>query len=289
MTTKAIRFQVTSGSHNFVITPTTASDPNAVLTEESGSIARTIDGKLWRNKGGSVWSSLDDQFTSTLSGTVPPSGGGTEKFLRADGTWATITPSAYLAISKVAISSTNFSTSGNIDWIGQPPATSNPRSAPISTVHNKTEGGFLLQSLDWNVAGTTAFSQVGSQTWTSTATDDELGTALNTTSVNGYFTNSAVITGFGFRCLVPAGPTRQFLRVYVQHFSSVVTCNAVLTDLSLPRVSTTNDSGASAAGTTVFVIEYNSTTASWLSCVVYVSTNRTNPNIKLAGISLGTA
>lgn len=44
-----------------------------------------------------------DTFTSTLKGLVPPSGGGTTKFLRADGTWGTV--GAGVSISDVPPSS----------------------------------------------------------------------------------------------------------------------------------------------------------------------------------------
>ena len=46
----------------------------------------TASGTTWL-RGDSTWSALPG-FTTTDAGTVPPSGGGTTNFLRADGTWA---------------------------------------------------------------------------------------------------------------------------------------------------------------------------------------------------------
>jgi len=49
---------------------------------------------------GTVVTALLDVFTSALQGLVPPSGGGTSTFLRADGTFAAPTAGGDLALSK---------------------------------------------------------------------------------------------------------------------------------------------------------------------------------------------
>lgn len=51
----------------------------------SGTSGRSIDDVTFAQLTQSL-----DIFTTTLQGVVPGSGGGTTKFLRADGTWATL-------------------------------------------------------------------------------------------------------------------------------------------------------------------------------------------------------
>lgn len=71
--------------------------PNVVSNNDLVTVATgTIKGRVAAGTGdvqdltGTQATTLLDTFTSTLKGLVPPSGGGTTTFLRADGTWAAV-------------------------------------------------------------------------------------------------------------------------------------------------------------------------------------------------------
>lgn len=193
-----------------------------------------------------------------------------------------------VAIQKTAIASTNFSTLGTLDWLFLPTAASNPNQGAINSVHNKTSGGFLYSTWSWQSVGATAFTQAGGQTWSCNADDTQLGAALNTTTVAGFFTASGVLTGFGARFLAPAAKKTQICRVYVQAFSCVVQLDAYLRNSTKPATSAQHDTGAAASLSTVFEIAYRANQPTDLNVVVWVQANHgSSPHIKIAGASVG--
>lgn len=59
--------------------------------------------------------SLLNSFSSSLKGLVPASGGGTNKFLRADGTWTAVFPTP-LPLVDAATVTPNFATDSDFEW-----------------------------------------------------------------------------------------------------------------------------------------------------------------------------
>jgi hypothetical protein len=195
-----------------------------------------------------------------------------------------------LSIAKSGIGNTNLSTLGTIDWMF-PQSTAEIRTLSPGQVHNKKLGGILFRSFHWMpqtaLGVASGFSQAGGETWSSTAADDDQNVALSTTTTFGWFVTGAHVE-FGWRVLVPVTPAQQVLRMYAQHWSSVITCTAQFLDGSVSQVTSTNDSGAGANSGATFAMTFKGGTGTWLVATVLVTTNRgSSPNIKCGGVSLG--
>jgi hypothetical protein len=84
-----------SGTGSFTATIANNAATNAKLADVA---TETIKGRITASTGdpedltGTQATTLLDVFTSALKGLAPASGGGTENFLRADGSWASATP-----------------------------------------------------------------------------------------------------------------------------------------------------------------------------------------------------
>ncbi|WP_342627204.1 hypothetical protein AAC691_13010 [Nguyenibacter vanlangensis] len=88
---------------------------------------------------------LVQPFTSSLSGAVPASGGGTANFLRADGTWAAPAAGAGSGLySKVLSPTPTVASLGSITLVGAAPAVTNAPNGVLVTGTPGSGFGFTL-------------------------------------------------------------------------------------------------------------------------------------------------
>jgi hypothetical protein len=103
--------------------------PFATLSTALGIAPGGSNGQVQYNNSGSFGgytatqlTALLNVFTSSLSGVVPASGGGTSNYLRADGTWNSPSTTGFSNVANVYVSSSGTDT-GNCQTSGTPCAT----------------------------------------------------------------------------------------------------------------------------------------------------------------------
>lgn len=150
----------------------------------------------------------------------------------------------------------NVSTEGTIDWIrtdfqfGTNQWASH-RDSTVATIHRKISGGPLglslvdtLRAMHGGTAQQTNASAIAGTTFTTTASDDALGTAGNSTTYATFFTvANAAPNNYGFEFAVPVRTSAQTVRIYFSQSGSTVTVDA-RGSLSGNAVTATNTVGA---------------------------------------------
>lgn len=184
-----------------------------------------------------------------------------------------------------AISSpVNMTTDGTIDYIAiGTHGTSLPRSYTLPGV-KLSGGGVFLETFFWLGGGqaVTIFTQNNGTAVTATGADYAGGGALtnNVAGAGVYVSTSGV--GYGFTISAPALPTSRRLRLYIGHYSCVLSVTAHLSDDSVTPVTLTSDSGVTTAIEKLFEFNFASVAAGVnLVVTATVTTNRGGgPNVK---------
>ena len=200
-----------SGTGSFVATIASNTVTNAKAAQMG---AGTIKGN---NTGGTANASdltaaqvtaMLNQYTSSLQGLVPGSGGGTTNFLRADGTWAAPSAGSVSTVSATGINGVNTSVT-------------NPSSTPLITVGlgnitpaSVTATGTLSGSnFSGTHSGTSSGTNTGDQTITLTGgvtgsgTGSFAATVVTNANLTGPVTSSGNATSIASSINLPGSPT----------------------------------------------------------------------------------
>lgn len=180
---------------------------------------------------GPVCDNALDMNTHQIHNVVDPSvaqDAATKNYVDTHSSGGPTTPTASIVVG-TAGATLNLSTEGTIDWVY--PGTINLGVGGLwqqatGSTHGKARGGPLYMTFQGlpptSGAASTSIGTVAGTTYSTTASDDQTGSALSSTNCTTIFTSSNGLINFGHKVRVQARSTQQVMRWYGSYFGTVV-------------------------------------------------------------------